>query len=59
MANNFSGWTQVKMILLVGLAVVRATLAGTFGFPGAWGRASVDPSLLCVVPPEMLRRTSR
>jgi hypothetical protein len=59
MANNFSGWKQVKMILLVGLAVVRATLAGTFGFPGAWARACGDPSLPCVVPPELLRRTSR
>ena len=29
MANNSSGWMRVKMILLVGLAVVRATLTGT------------------------------
>ncbi len=58
MASNSSGWTQVKVLLLVGLAVVRATLVGTFCSLGTWGRASGEPSLPYVVPPELLHRKS-
>ncbi len=53
MASNSSGWTQVKVLLLVGLAILRATVCGTLGAPLEGGVESRAPKPLPLTPHEL------